>query len=927
MPTTHLNSGNLSDYNFRIGADGMPDLSTFSQNDAFKYTFKHSNGDIYLLRLISDELIWVKLGDRKPTSEPAKSSPGKRTRPTDFKFRRRQGTAADDDTEEVIIKRRKSMPRKKSRSPSPSRRQGPPRESVSDLFEESAKGNVYYVGGPKEELVIESATDLPKPLDTDLPEKEEEEEEVDEVRVGDNDIFKQLIFGLLFGRPTSSSPSPPIRPTPAYYQRDYSPPASDAAFAAQEAALKAQQAAREAELRAQQEAREAELRAQQEAREAELRAQQEREAELRAQQEREAELRAQQEAREAELRVQQEREAELRVQQEREAELRVQQEREAELRAKARGKLSANSADFVPSGNANSVGSFDQPIDKEEAHLANMDKSEEISEIKHKILKAYFPVVVACLATYDGKFTNRTIKRNIDNTLVSNLKNSDEKPLNFTYPLIITGGTAINFHYPDTVDTMDIDLKLVVPSDHYTKLYYKKENATDEEFLADKDVHIIEMNKIANLTRMKLSYELSKCLNSRLKLIQVPDGISNPQIQVKIVNSILENDVTKLVNANIIKDTQKTTYGFIKNAVIITDPKKEGNPKGINMSISPKKMIKIVLEYMYKGTLESIELIDMGMFAREPTLRKNREGESFPTGYRSSFGNLLYDFFLDPKIGIGPDVLAVHPYIVGNYKENKYNIVIPFQKYELKTGPLKGKHITFSNLHSIVQNNLIMTLISYDMCKLDEENNLNKEKLKINNDKIKKYQTRFQQILKKIKNDFKDLRINTIVDEIEKNATIAINDYRNKWINKNYECRYVKSDNILQSFYFTAPLKSKECENYIEELNNSDFTKSMRIVFENIRRLPWNSTNPIIPEPEISQVAKDIGLFGGGNINQDQDPENLYMLEQMKLVNSVPVPDDILAKSRAEGYNRLKNNMIDDVKLDDDDLDDKSTNE
>ncbi|MEX0595399.1 MAG: hypothetical protein WD512_02785, partial [Candidatus Paceibacterota bacterium] len=127
MPTTHLNSGNLSDYNFTIGADGMPDLSTFSQNDAFKYTFKHSNGDIYLLRLISDELIWVKLGDRKPKSEPTKSSPGKRTRPTEFKFKRRQGTPADDDTEEVIIKRRKSMPRKKSRSPS--RREGPPRES------------------------------------------------------------------------------------------------------------------------------------------------------------------------------------------------------------------------------------------------------------------------------------------------------------------------------------------------------------------------------------------------------------------------------------------------------------------------------------------------------------------------------------------------------------------------------------------------------------------------------------------------------------------------------------------------------------------------------------------------------------------------------------------------------------------------------
>ncbi|MEX0595931.1 MAG: hypothetical protein WD512_05455, partial [Candidatus Paceibacterota bacterium] len=316
------------------------------------------------------------------------------------------------------------------------------------------------------------------------------------------------------------------------------------------------------------------------------------------------------------------------------------------------------------------------------------------------------------------------------------------------------------------------------------------------------------------------------------------------------------------------------------------DPKKQGT-----IPISAKKQIKIVIEYMYKGSKESIELIDLGMFAKEPALHYDKKQNGMvQTGYRSSFGNLLYDFFLDPKIGLGP-VMAVQPYIPGDYKGNKYS-VIPFVQYELKTGPLKGRYIKFSNLHRIVQNNFIMTLISYDMYKLDSS--------QLNQEKIKKYSKRLSDILKKISNDFKNPEIDNIVNQIRTNADVAIKDYREKWMTKNFDCKYLKSSDDSQSFYFAMPFTNKPgCENYAEEFKNSDFTKSMRILFQNIRLLPWNSRIPVIPEPEIAAAAKNIGAFATKKQDQEHDLDKTYM-KPADIINEMQVPDDIIARDQAE---------------------------
>jgi hypothetical protein len=461
--------------------------------------------------------------------------------------------------------------------------------------------------------------------------------------------------------------------------------------------------------------------------------------------------------------------------------------------------------------------------------------------------------VIACLAKYNSTFKNETINSN---------KIVLAKGLNFSYPLVITGGTAINFHYPDTVKTLDIDIKLVVPSIHYQKRYYDNSNATEEEFQAKLDSHIHQMNRIANLTRMKLASELGKCLNAQLKSIAVPHDISNPMIVVKVVGIGFDGDETKLVSAEFYNADQMTVYGLINNAIIIRDPKKLDRMS----PITEKKMIKITLDYIYHGDQQSIVLIDLGMFAKEPSRHyDSRKKAMLPTGYRSSFGNLLYDFFLDPKIGLGPSIES-QPYIANDYKGNKY-FVIPFVQYALKSGPYKGKYIKFSNLHRIVQNNFIMTLIAHDMNKLDPSLD--------NEQRIRKYHERFNLILAKIIGDYP--AIADLVANIQLNAEVAIKEYREKWMDKNFDCRYAKTDDS-QSFYFTVPFTDRPgCENYVDELNNSEFTRSMRQVFQDIRQLPWNSTEPRIAEPEISDAAKKLGVFDESD--QEPDLDELYMEE------------------------------------------------
>ena len=825
MPTIHLNSGNLSEHNFTVSADGMPDLSNFEQSDAFKYTFKDDKGDIYLLRLISGELIWIKLNKPATPPTPKKSpsprskSPVAKAKPSTFQFKRRQG-ASDTNTEQVIVKRRRSPPpratkrRVRSRSPS---------ETVDNLFEESNIANgVYYVGGPNEELVIEAAQDIPRPIENEddfnkdeQPPQPEEEDEV-KVAVGNNDIFKQLLFGLLFGRPAAP------KPTPTYLKSVYVPPPPQQQIAQVPESIPVTIGGPS-----------------------------------------------------------------------------PQPQPHPNTIQHADGNVMGAPLPYEepPMRTAVSVAPVVPPVsppvpptivappvpptivsppvppsplppvppappmDQLEEEMEDENRAESLADVEQRLMRIYSPIVIACLAKYNSVFKNEIVNSN---------KVVIAKDINFVYPLVITGGTAINFHYPGTVRTTDIDIKLVVPSAHYQKKYYDNSNVSEDDFKANIDRHIVQMNKIANLTRMKLASELGKCLNAQLQTLEVPPGIEDPMIVVKVVGMF--NDEPVLVSAEFFNADQMTVYGMINNAIIIRDPNKPNTMS----SITEKKMIKIVLDYKYNGKSESIELIDLGMFAKEPSMHYNPMGKVWePTGYRSSFGNLLYDFFLDPKIGLGPSIDS-QPYVPNDYKGSKY-FVIPFVQYALKDGLYRGKYIKFSNLHRIVQNNFVMTLIAYDMNKLDPSEE--------NEGKIRKYHDRFNLILAKIVTDYP--AISGLVADMQKNAEIAIKEYREHWMNKNFECRYLKTvDGSGQSFYFTVPFTSRlGCENYVDELNNSEFTRAMRQVFQDIRQLPWNSSEPRVPEPEISQAAKKLGSF-----DQDEpDLDELYRAEidnNMRMMNT-----------------------------------------
>ena len=532
------------------------------------------------------------------------------------------------------------------------------------------------------------------------------------------------------------------------------------------------------------------------------------------------------------------------------------------------------------------------PMDPLEDEIMKEDENDVLSGLNKNLINLLRPIILACLAKYNSGFSNKLLNSNP--IIVA-------KGIKFNYDLVITGGTAINMHYPNLTPTTDVDIKLVVPSEQYGKDYFHESSISYADFESKKTWHINNINKIANFTRMFFAEQVTNCLTEQLKNIKenLDNAVSDVEREHREkIKSILKNST---ISARVVGFTDQDKGMLLPARTEMVDINlpyfsKDNQPKikavldpkfpTKQVPISTKKMIKIVFEYNYSKEKNYLEMIDLGLFFKHPESHYNPETKtSSPSGYGSSFGHLLYDFFQDPSGSVGPDVYDDNKYISEEYRGTFYKN-IPFYDYYLSDGPYKGRVIKIANLHSLVQNNLIMTLISYDMKKSSPLQDMSSN--------IIKYKKRFIDILNAIKRDYPDLV--GVIEIIRKNGLEAIVEYEKYWAGKNFECRFDKVGD--RGFYFVQEDKNKPgCKNYETELKASNFTKAFDLAMTNIRYLPWTSKNFMTSIKSKLDRAID---KSGQPIDQPDDKLPLGIDPTQKL------PDPIDVQIAFEKAQRLK---------------------
>lgn len=443
------------------------------------------------------------------------------------------------------------------------------------------------------------------------------------------------------------------------------------------------------------------------------------------------------------------------------------------------------------------------------------------------IIQTFTPAVLGCLARRQSRFSYKKM-----NDLHSNLS--------FNYDLVIGGGKANNFHYPNITKSLDFDVKMVVPENHYTdkRYHYVQPNIQDQAFAMIREHHIEDMNLIANNARMKLSHVLSDCLETERRYFEsnnlYPAGFSN----VTVVPTVFDKNTMKHKPAVFAQRYVYTNSSRLPKSEVVIFTRKNG----MVTPLTPNKMIAIKIFYTFNGTRHDTTLLDLGLFARIPNTRQNNK-----TPLGSSFQNILYELFLDPKFNLGPST--------GKFIPSRYP-PLPYVSHKTSVGTIK-----YVNIQRSVLNNFMMMLINVDIMLSTKSND---------DTLISKYQRRMIDLCNAVAKD--QPRYQKAVDNIKNHAERALHEYRgdgnlNGIAELNMKCRYnVIYDSQGQpdgGYFLFEPEDKPECQNYSRIINDSNFKKEFDIVLSNIRKLPWESSKPGVPRAELHN--SNIKQSGGGS--------------------------------------------------------------